>query len=313
MKISRAVNRALKGSGSVRVAGSVSGTGGVQNKHQATSTTSTTSTTTLPNKPTLRKDIKFNKLSQWPDLGAFYPRLDVAQGEDPLKAGLPSETEVLEGERQKAITKMYQGDPLHELSKSLPYTLAHLRSLTEYTFPLITKRVMQQTSKGKIMSKYALVVVGNGKGMVGVGEGKGDSNGDAIRKATIAGVREMDYVDRFQDRTVYGQLKSKVGASVVELRSRPAGFGLRCNPFVHQVAKAAGIEDLSAKCRRSKNSMQVVKATLKALHGGAQPQLMSKSGIVKVPRLEKGAGMKSAEEIGLERGRQMEWVRKQVY
>lgn len=100
------MNRALKGSGSVRVAGSVSGTGGVQNKHQATSTTSTT---TLPNKPTLRKDIKFNKLSQWPDLGAFYPRLDVAQGEDPLKAGLPSETEVLEGERQKAITKMYQG------------------------------------------------------------------------------------------------------------------------------------------------------------------------------------------------------------
>ena len=172
---------------------------------------------------------------------------------------------------------------------------------------------MQQTSKGKIMSKYALVVVGNGRGMVGLGEGKGDSNGDAIRKATIQAVRDMDYVDRFQDRTIYGELKSKVGSSIVELRSRPAGFGLRCNPFVHQVAKAAGIEDLSAKCRRSKNAMQVVKATLKALHGGAQPQLMSRSGIVKVPRLEKGAGMKSVDELGMERGRQMIYLRKQVY
>lgn len=191
--------------------------------------------------------------------------------------------------------------------------MQHLRSLTEYTFPLITKRVMQQTSKGKIMSKYALVVCGNGKGMVGVGEGKGDSNGDAIRKATIEAVREMDFVDRFQDRTIYGELKSKVGSSLVELRSRPAGFGLRCSPVVHQVAKAAGITDLSAKCRRSRNPMQVVKATLKALHGGSQPQLMSKSEMVKVPRLEKGAGMKTAQEIGLERGREMVYMNKKVY
>ncbi|TIA92868.1 hypothetical protein E3P99_00427 [Wallemia hederae] len=304
MKLSRAVNNALKGSVRVAQAGQAAPAATAQPSQSTPSTNSS---------QRLRKDIKFNKLSSWPDLGAFHPRLDVPQGEDPLKAGLPTEAEVLEEERQKAIKRMYEGDPLHELSKSLPYSLQHLRSLTEFTFPLITKRVMQQTSKGKIMSKYALVVVGNGRGMVGLGEGKGDSNGDAIRKATIQAVRDMDYVDRFQDRTIYGELKSKVGSSIVELRSRPAGFGLRCNPFVHQVAKAAGIEDLSAKCRRSKNAMQVVKATLKALHGGAQPQLMSRSGIVKVPRLEKGAGMKSVDELGMERGRQMVYLRKQVY
>lgn len=171
----------------------------------------------------LRKDIKFNKLSAWPDLVSFRNKLDVGQGQDPIKAGLPSEEELLESERQKAIKRMYEGDPLHELSMSLPFNFQHLRSLTKYTYPLITKRVMQQTSKGKIMSKYALVVCGNGKGVVGVGEGKGDSNGDAIRKATIEAVREMDYVDRLQNRTVYGEMKAKVGASIVELRSRPAG------------------------------------------------------------------------------------------
>lgn len=99
MKISRALNNALRGS--ARVA------------QGAIPQASAQSTTDTPHRnTTLRKDIKFNKLSQWPDLGAFYPRLDVAQGEDPLKAGLPSENEILEEERQKAIKRMYEGGEL---------------------------------------------------------------------------------------------------------------------------------------------------------------------------------------------------------
>lgn len=68
------------------------------------SNTAGASTTNL-----LRKDIKFNKLSSWPDLSSFKPRLDVGQGEDPMKAGLPTEAEILEIERQKAVKRMYEG------------------------------------------------------------------------------------------------------------------------------------------------------------------------------------------------------------
>ena len=49
------------------------------------------------------------------------------------------------------------------------------------------------------------------------------------------------------------------------------GFGLRTNPFVHQVAKAAGISDLSAKVYGSRNPMRVIKLAVQMLHGGTVP------------------------------------------
>lgn len=49
------------------------------------------------------------------------------------------------------------------------------------------------------------------------------------------------------------------------------GFGLRVNHFIHQVAKAAGISDLSAKVHGSRNGTRVIKLAVSMLHGGSVP------------------------------------------
>lgn len=104
-----------------------------------------------------------------------------------------------------------------------------------HRFPLITKRVVQQTGKGKQPSFYSLVVVGNGRGMVGYGEGKDINVPRSIDKAFVAAVKSMDRVDRFENRTLWGQLEGKFGATHIIMRARPSGHGLACNPYIHQV------------------------------------------------------------------------------
>lgn len=107
-----------------------------------------------------------------------------------------------------------------------------------------------------------------------------------------------------------------------------AGFGLRTSPIIHQIAKAAGILDLSAKIRGSRNGMNTVKATVQLLHGGAAPQGMSPelsirtysdpcsslglgdlSGQDRLARRFKGSGMRTAPEIGLDLGRRVRELR----
>ncbi|GAB1519343.1 28S ribosomal protein S5, mitochondrial [Rhizoctonia solani] len=177
-----------------------------------------------------------------------------------------------------------------------------------HRFPLITKRVVQQTGKGKQPSFYSLVVVGNGRGMVGYGEGKDTNVPRSIDKAFVAAVKSMDLVDRFENRTLWGQLEGKFGATHIIMRARPSGHGLACNPYVHQVCKAAGIADVSAKVHGSRNvptlpGMQIVKATIRMLHGGHAPTGMGDGVGGKGKREEAGVGMRGRDTIERERGR----------
>ena len=79
----------------------------------------------------------------------------------------------------------------------------------------------------------------------------------------------MDYVERFEKRTVLTETETKLGATRVILRPSPLGFGLRCNPNVHQVLKAVGIEDYSVKVWGSRNQ-----ATFRMLELGNAPLAM---------------------------------------
>ncbi|CAE6506777.1 unnamed protein product [Rhizoctonia solani] len=172
-----------------------------------------------------------------------------------------------------------------------------------HRFPLITKRVVQQTGKGKQPSFYSLVVVGNGRGMVGYGEGKDINVPRSIDKAFVAAVKSMDRVDRFENRTLWGQLEGKFGATHIIMRARPSGHGLACNPYIHQVCKAAGIADISAKVHGSRNGMQIVKATIRMLQGGHAPTGMGDGVGGKGKREEAGVGMRGRDAIERERGR----------
>jgi small subunit ribosomal protein S5 len=174
-----------------------------------------------------------------------------------------------------------------------------------YKFPILIRRVTQQTGKGKIHRQYCMMIVGNGDGLVGYGEGKDEDATRAADKAFAQAVRNMDWVERFEDRTIWTDIDSKLGATRVILRPRPVGFGLRCNPNIHQVLKAAGIKDISAKVWGSRNPMNVIKAVFRMLQAGNAPLSMGDGIGGSGRKLNKGSGIRSKSEVERERGRKL--------
>lgn len=101
-----------------------------------------------------------------------------------------------------------------------------------------------------------------------------------ISHPTHTALKNMDTVRRYQDRTVWGagdNMRIKYGATIIQMRARPPGFGLRCSPTLHHMFTACGIKDISAKMYGSMNVMQAIKAMAHILHGGVSdpPSLLS--------------------------------------
>ena len=94
------------------------------------------------------------------------------------------------------------------------------------TKTLVTRRVTNQTRMGKIQSLYHLAIAGDMKGMLGIGEGKAAEGPDAQRQATMAAIRNMKPIPRYEKRTIFGELKGKVGAVELRLSSRPPGMSV---------------------------------------------------------------------------------------
>lgn len=88
---------------------------------------------------------------------------------------------------------------------------------------LVVHRVVNQTRMGKIASEYNLTIAGNGAGLLGIGEGKSAEPEDSRRQAMLNAIRNMKPINRYENRTIYGEVKGKVGAVEVHLSSRPPG------------------------------------------------------------------------------------------
>lgn len=136
------------------------------------------------------------------------------------------------------------------LSKAINQPVEKIRSYRTKT--LVTHRVVNQTRLGKISSIYFLVVAGDEKGLVGLGEGKAAEGDEASRVARLNAIRNMKPVRRYEGRTVYGEVKGKSGAAEVTLAARPPGFGLRVSSHVFEIARCAGLHDLHARSTRSR-------------------------------------------------------------
>ena len=199
----------------------------------------------------------------------------------------------------RAATGAEAMNPLHHL----PIPFNRLSSLLRY--PLITRRVVQQSGKGKQYSQYALTVVGNGAGLVGVGEGKAPFAAQAAEQAFSHAVRRMDWVDRFEERTFWTTVETKFGATRLVMRPRPVGFGLMCAPGIHQLLKAAGIKDASVKIWGSRNKINVIKAAVRVLHAGHAPLAMGNGLGGKGIRQESGCGIRGKTAVERERGRRI--------
>lgn len=109
-----------------------------------------------------------------------------------------------------------------ELIRLTGLTLGEIRSI--YTKTIVTRYVHNQTRLGKIRSLSIMAIAGNGNGRLGIGIAKSTQTEVAINTATMLAIRNMKPIRRYENRTIYGNIKSKVSGTVVEISSRPPGM-----------------------------------------------------------------------------------------
>jgi small subunit ribosomal protein S5 len=125
-------------------------------------------------------------------------------------------------------------------------------------------RVSQKTKGGDQFGFSVMMVVGDGKGKVGVGVGKARDVVSAIRKGSRRAKKKMRKVP-LDGTTIPFQMKAKEGAGKIILKPASQGTGVIAGGPVRSVMEAAGIKDISAKILGSDNQASSVLATLKAL------------------------------------------------
>ena len=132
-------------------------------------------------------------------------------------------------------------------------------------------RVSKTVKGGRVMKFSALVVVGDGKGTVGYGLGKAAEVSEAILKGIADAKKNMVKVS-LANGTIPHDVIGIFGAGTVLLKPAPEGTGVIAGGAVRAVMEAVGIKNICAKCLRSNNPQNVVKATMAGLTSLRSPE-----------------------------------------
>lgn len=227
------------------------------------------------------------KLNYLSDLSKLDPILDFPKGEFKPAMGHPQQPlPIIEDPdlkfEEEDVQGLYRGE---DLSRITGFSQAQLKKFT--VRKMVFHRVVNQTRMGKIQRFYALHIAGNGNGLLGIGEGKSAEPGDAGQIATYMALRNLEPIPRYEGRTIYGNVKVKIGAVELELRTAPPGYGIRASEPIFEMCRCLGIQDLSAKITRSRNRMNVIKAALEGLRNQRLPDTIARGRGLKLADVRK--------------------------
>ena len=130
---------------------------------------------------------------------------------------------------------------------------------------LDTKAVVKVTKGGRQRRFQAVVLVGNKKGLVGLGTGKANEVSEAVKKARQEANKNVVKLPMIDGRTIPHEVLGVKGATRVVIKPAKAGTGLIAGGAVRSVLEIAGYKDIVSKSLGARTKINMARATLKAL------------------------------------------------
>ena len=163
---------------------------------------------------------------------------------------------------------------------------------------VVINRVSKVVKGGRRFSFTALVVVGDGNGMVGVGYGKAKEVPAAISKGVEEAKKNFFRVPRIEDRTIPHRVQGEAAAGVVMLRPATPGTGVIAGGPVRAVLECAGIHDVLSKSLGSSNQINIVHATIEALRQLEEPAAVAARRGLPMDEVVPGPLLRSIQKAG---------------